>query len=259
MKRLLLLLFIGMLSSCGGSKKITNKATTEDIATARLIENHYANSFDFTTLVARTRVRYEDKKSRQTVTVSIRMEKDKKIWMSASILGITGAKVLITPEKVSFYEKINRKYFEGDFSFLSEYFGVQMNFEQLQRLLIGQTVYNLREGDYQVDQVEGLYKMTPKKQLDLLNLFFFMEPQDFLIKKQQVTQPQDNLSLDVNYTEHQLVNGKPFPRNIDIQVQENTDQTQIKIEYRSVEVNVPVRFPFSIPSGYKKIALDAFK
>lgn len=259
MKRLLLLLFTGILFSCGGSKKIANSPTTEDIATSRLIENHYANSFDFTTLVTRTRVRYEDKKSRQTVTVSIRMEKDKTIWMSASFLGITGAKVLITPEKVSFYEKINKSYFEGDFSFLSQYFGVQMNFEQLQRLLIGQTVYNLREGAYKVDQVEGLYKMTPKKQLDLLNLFFFMEPQDFLIKKQQVTQPQDNLSLDVHYTEHQLVNGKPFPRNIDIQVQENTEQTRIEIEYRSVEVNIPVQFPFSIPSGYKKITLDEFK
>ena len=259
MKRVTLLLVLSFLASCGGSKKITNKATTEDIATTRLIENHYSNTFDFTTLVARTRVRYQDKKSRQTVTVNIRIEKDKKIWMSASILGITGAKALITPEKISFYEKINKRYFEGDFAFLSQYFGVKMDFDQLQRLLIGQTVYNLREGDYQVDQVEGLYKITPKKQLDILNLFFFMEPQDFVIKKQQVSQPQDNLSLDVNYTTHQQVNGKPFPKEIAIKVLEYTDQTNIDIEYRSVDVNVPVRFPFSIPSGYKKITLDEFQ
>lgn len=256
MKKLLFLLAMSVLASCGGAKKATKKAATEDIATARLIENHYANSFDFTTLVARTRVRYEDKKSRQTVTVNIRIEKDKKIWMSASILGITGAKALITPDKVSFYEKINGQYFEGDFSFLSQYFGVQMDFKQLQRLLVGETVYNLREGNYRVDQVEGLYKMTPKKQMALLNLFFYMEPRDFLIKKQQVTQPKDNLSLTINYEEYQRVNEKPFPKNIGIQVVENTDQTLIEIEYRSVEVDVPVRFPFSIPSGYKKIVLD---
>lgn len=259
MKRIALLLVVSILASCGGTKNATNRATTEDIATARLIENHYANTFDFNTLVARTRVRYEDKKSRQTVTVNIRIEKDKKIWMSASILGITGAKALITPEKISFYEKINRKYFEGDFAFLSQYFGVQMDFDQLQRLLIGQTVYNLREGDYQVDQVEGLYKITPKKQLDILNLFFFMEPQEFVIKKQQVSQPQDSLSLDVNYPTHQRVNGKPFPKEIAIEVLEYTDQTHIDIEYKSVDVNVPVRFPFSIPSGYKKIVLDEFQ
>ena len=258
MKKIAFLLVFSILASCGGTKKTTSNVTTEDIATARLIENHYGNSFDFTTLVARTRVRYQDKKSRQTVTVNIRMEKDKKIWMSASILGITGAKALITPEKISFYEKINRRYFEGDFSFLSQYFGVQMDFEQLQRLLIGQTVYNLRDGNYQVDQVEGLYKITPKKQLDILNLFFYMEPQDSLIKKQQVTQPKDNLSLDVNYITHQQVKGKSFPKNIAIEVLENTDQTNIDIEYRSVETDVPVRFPFSIPSGYKKIALDEF-
>jgi len=259
MKRITFFLFVmSILASCGSAKKTKNKVTTEDIATTRLIENHYSKTFDFNTLVARTRVRYQDEKSRQTVTVNIRMEKDKKIWMSASILGITGAKALITPEKISFYEKINRRYFEGDFSFLSQYFGVQMDFEQLQRLLIGQTVYNLRDGDYQIDQVEGLYKITPKKQLDILNLFFFMEPQDFLIKKQQVTQPKDNLSLDVNYTAHQIIKGKQFPKNIAIKVLENSDQTTIDIEYRSVEADVSVRFPFSIPSGYKKISLDEF-
>ena len=259
MKKVTLLLILSILASCGGSKKTTTNVTTEDIATTRLIENHYSNTFDFNTLVARTRVRYQDKKSRQTVTVNIRIEKDQKIWMSASILGITGAKALITPEKISFYEKINKRYFEGDFAFLSQYFGVQMDFDQLQRLLIGQTVYNLREGDYQVDQEEGLYKITPKKQLDILNLFFFMEPQDFVIKKQQVSQPQDSLSLDVNYTTHQLVNEKPFPKEIAIEVLEYTDQTTIDIEYRSVDVNVPVRFPFSIPSGYKRMSLNEFQ
>lgn len=259
MKQIALFFLVIVLASCGGAKKTTNTVTTEDIATARLIENHYANHFDFKTLVARTRVRYQDAKSRQTVTVSIRIEKDQKIWMSASILGITGAKALITPDRVSFYEKIGRRYFEGDFSFLSEYFGVQMDFEQLQRLLIGQTVYNLREGDYQVDQEDGLYKITPKKQLEILNLFFFMEPEKFLIKKQQVTQPKDNLSLDVNYISHQLIQGKSFPKSIAIEVLENTDQTKIDIEYRSVDVNVPVRFPFSIPSGYEKIELDEFR
>lgn len=259
MKQIALFLIVIIFASCGGTKTTTGTATTEDIATARLIENHYANSFDFTTLVARTRVRYQDAKTRQTVTVNIRIEKDKKIWMSASILGITGAKALITPDRVSFYEKINGRYFEGNFSFLSEYFGVQMDFQQLQRLLVGQTVYNLREGNYQVDQEEGLYKITPKKQLEILNLFFYMEPEKFLIKKQQVTQPKDNLSLDVNYTSHQLVKGKSFPKNIAIEVLENADQTRIDIEYRSIDINVPVRFPFSIPSGYEKIELNELR
>ena len=243
--------FLIVLSSCKSTTSVANTSIVNPMNARKIVKNHYKNNIDFKTLKGRAKVRYEDESRGQTVTANIRIEKGKTIWLSVSFLGIVGAKALITPEKISFYEKINRRYFEGDFSFLSQYFGVQMDFEQLQRLLIGQTVYNLREGNYQVDQVEGLYKITPKKQLDILNLFFFMEPQDFLIKKQQVTQPQDNLSLDVNYTSHQLVKGKAFPKSIAIEVLENSDKSNIDIEYRSVEADVPVRFPFSIPSGYK--------
>ncbi len=253
----IVLLFVG----CKGTKKVVNTATVDDIETTRLIENYYENSFDFTTLVARTKVKYQDKKTRQTVTVSIRIEKDKKIWMSASVLGITGAKALITPDKVSFYEKINRTYFDGDFTFLSQYFGVQMNFDQLQRLLIGQTVYDLRKGTYEVDKQESVYKIIPKQQLDILKLFFYMEPQQFLLKKQQVVQPKDKLFMDVDYINHQSVNGKPFPQEIQIKAVDNSkgDQTMINIEYRNIDINVPVRFPFSIPSSYKEVTLDEIR
>ncbi|MBN2867296.1 MAG: DUF4292 domain-containing protein, partial [Flavobacteriaceae bacterium] len=36
---------------------------------------------------------------------------------------------------------------------------------------------------------------------------------------------------------------------------ENEDQLVINLELKSVDLNEDVRFPFSIPSGYKKIEL----
>jgi hypothetical protein len=225
----------------------------EDIATAKLISNYYNNTFEFNTLAARMKVRYKDRKNSQSVTVSLRMDKGKTIWMSASILGISLAKAKVTPTSVSYYEKIGRTYFDGDFEFLSEYFGVNMDFEQLERLLVGETVYDLREGKYAIDQVDNQYQITPKKQLEILNLFFFLEPENFILKKQRVTQPKDNLSLNVDYREHQQLEGFTFPQNIYIEVLENADKTIIDLEYKSVERNVDLRFPFTIPSGYKEI------
>jgi len=254
MKYFLILMCALTLTACGGTKTTSsNTGDAKDLEIAKLVSSYYNNTLEYNTLAARMKVRYKDRKNGQTVTVSLRMEKDKTIWMSASILGISLAKAMVTPTKVAYYEKIGGTYFEGDFEFLSQYFGVEMNFDQLQRLLVGETVYDLRIGKYEVSTVNNQYIVIPEKQLELLNLFFFIAPQDFVLKKQTVTQPSDNLSMNVEYLTHQQVSGKNFPKNIHIEVLENTDKTTIDIDYRSIEYNAEVRFPFKIPSGYTEL------
>ena len=242
-----------MAVGCKSTKVATNTATVEDIATTQLIQNYYAHTPSYNTLAAKLRVRYKDKKNSQTVTVSLRMEKDKTIWMSASILGISLAKAIVTPDRVSYYEKVGGTYFDGDFSLLSTYFGVDMDFEQLQRLLVGEAVYDLREGNYELAQNQEIYQLTPQKQLDILNLFFFIEPQKFRLKQQRVSQPKDGLSLNVDYRSYQEVAQNTFPENLFIEVLEFDDRTTIEIDFKTINVNAPVRFPFKIPSGYKAI------
>ena len=117
MKNLIYIFAIFILASCGGAKKITSTEAADDISTQKLISEYYANALDFKTMDARTRVRYTDRKRSQSVTVSIRIEKDQKIWLNASLLGISGARALVTPDRVQFYDKLNRQFFDGNFNF----------------------------------------------------------------------------------------------------------------------------------------------
>src|SRR5690606_14237698 len=91
---------------------------------------------------------YETEDRSQSITVSLRMEKDKIIWVKASILGITIAKVLITPDSVGYYETIGKTYFEGDFTLLGEWLGTPINFQQAQNLLLGQSIFDLNASQY---------------------------------------------------------------------------------------------------------------
>ena len=90
--------------SCKGTKSAAG--TTDNLAVKSIVASHDAASPNFTTLAARVQVVYEDEKKQQSITVSLRMEKDKIIWMKASLLGITLAKAKITPQRVSYYETI---------------------------------------------------------------------------------------------------------------------------------------------------------
>lgn len=257
MKQYSYLLILIVLAGCSSTKRIATTESAEDITSSRLVKEYYANVLDFKTMEARTRVRYEDKKNSQSVTVTIRIEKDKKIWLNASLLGISGARAFITPTRVQFYDKLNSQYFDGDFSFLSEYLGVDIDFFQLQRLLTGQTVYDLREGKYDFKQTEVGYTVTPRRQLEGINLLFSISSENFMVERQRVEQPEENVSLDVAYSSFKEVDGKPFPTQINILANDNQSQTLVSIDFRNIDINVATQFPFSIPSGYSKIELNA--
>lgn len=257
MKNLFYIVAILIVTGCGSSKGVVNNESNEDLTTIRLINEYYENTLDFKTLDARTRLQYRDDKRSQTVTVSMRIEKDKKIWLNASLLGITGARALITPESVQFYDKLNRQYFDGDFEFLSQYLGVDIDFLQLQRLLTGQAVYDLRDGKYNFEQTQTGYNVTPRKKLSGIELLFSISAQNFMVDKQRVAQPKDSVSLDVLYSDYQTVGGKPFPTAIAINANDNGDLTNVEIEFKNIDLDKEIRFPFSIPSGYKELDLNA--
>ena len=61
--------------------------------------------------------------------------------------------------------------------------------------------------------------------------------------------------LTVSYPNYKNIKGEQFPENINIRAIDHKKLTTINIEYRSVEFNENLTFPFSIPSGYKEISL----
>jgi len=245
-----------LLISCDATKKAARKTTPEDLTTLSLINRHYDNAVDFETLSARLKVAYKDKKRSQNVSVTLRMEKDKVIWVNASLLGITLARAKITPEKVAFFEKLNGRYFEGDFEFLSQYFGVALDFDQLQRLIIGQTVYDLREGNYKRKDEANTYALTPKVQPEIADLFFFINNKTLNLKQQRVIQVEQQVALDVTYKDFSTINGKYFPESFLIKAQKKGDKTTIDVEFRGLKFDEEgLRFPFTIPEGYKEMRL----
>jgi len=246
-----------LLASCGSKKTTTTTTTEEDLTAIRLVEQYYAGTLEYTTFEARTRAKYTSNgDSKPAVTVQIRIEKDKTIWMDGSLLGFSGARALITPTTIQFYDKLNKQYFDNDFSFLSEYAGIDLNFDQLQRLLTGQTIYDLREGQYAFAQEQDYFRVTPKKANPLFDLLFEIGTQPFVVQKQEVIKKEDNSTVYISYSAYNSVEGKPFPTKMNLRANDGKRDTQVDIEYRSVKLDEPLRFPFKIPSGYKEIVID---
>jgi len=192
---LILMLSIGLVG-CKSAKTITaDGRLNSKLSANQIIKNNTKNAPKFNTLSARLKIESSDGKKSQSVSVSLRMQKDKTIWMSK--LGLV--KALITPTRVAFYNKLDGAYFDGDFTYLSQLLGTDLDFNKVQAILLGEPVFKPDPKDYEASIFKTSYKLQPKRQNDLFQVFLLFNPTHFKMDSQQITQPKTQRHLEINY------------------------------------------------------------
>jgi len=245
----ILFLFIG----CKSAKNVKDTGELNSkLSTKQIIKEHDKRKTKFKTLQSRVRVEYTQKNQSQTHSFNLRMEKDKTIWLSAT-LGIV--RVKITPTNVSFYNKLDNTYFDGDFSLLSDLLGTELDFNKLQNMLLGQALFNLGNGNYNAEVHEKSYMLHPKRQNDLLEIFLLLNPTHFKMDSQQISQMLKRRMLQINYKNYQEISNQILPQDIKIIAVEDDFETIISMEFKSVTLDSDLRFPFRIPSGFEEIVI----
>lgn len=251
--RLLFIVVVSMFTfSCKSKKVLTDGAINENLSAKAIIRTHYQNALNFKTLTGKMRIDYSDGESSQGVAVSLRMEKDRAIWISAPF-GMV--KAYITPGRVTFYNKLQNEYFDGDFAYLSKFLGTQLDFEQIQNLLLGEALFDLKAAKYDASVVNGDYQLKPKKAMELFKVLFEIEPENFKMASQQLSQPLKKRLLQVNYTDYQKINKWIVPQQIAVAAIDGDSRNTVDIEYRNIEFDRPISFPYKIPKGFKEIIL----
>lgn len=244
------------LSSCKGSKALVGDKAISGVSVSELIESHQKAFPNFNTLASRVQVLYKDGDRSQSITVSLRMERDQVIWLKASILGITLAKALITPEQVSYYETISNTYFEGDFSLLSEWLGTDLNYNKAQAILLGQSIFDLDDRNHKLSISENRYKLQPRRQSPNFIYSLFLNPGSFKVQSGSLSQPDENRLFSIHYGDYRQLDGGYYPSDIHINASEGDEKTDISVSYKHMDINPSVRFPFNIPNGFERIRLS---
>ena len=239
------------LAGCRSSAVLAKGKLDTRISSRQVVRKHMEGKTDFNTISGRLAVNYEDGEASQNTTFSLRMKKDQVIWLSAP-LGIV--KVYISPNRVSFYNKLQNEYFDGDFSYLSELLGSDIDFEKLQNLLLGQAVMDLRNEKYKLQFTEEAYQLTPSDEQQLQKLMFLIEPGNFKLSSQLLAQPYLDRAMEVKYSSYQRVQGEVIPNHVQIEAVDAGSIVNIGIQYKQIELNRELRFPYKIPKGFNAIA-----
>lgn len=254
--RVLLISLVLITSSCKSKKVIKDNFVATPVSVEKAVKNYHQNAFSQQTVKAKIKVDYKDDKSEQSFIANLRMEKDKTIWITATILGIPLVKALITPDKVSYYEKINESYFDGDFTMLSDWLGAPLDFQKVQNMLVGQAIEPLNSTDFEVVIDENSHLLKSAKNTDLFTFLFWLNPQHFRLNKQLIAQPINEEYLRVVYKKYEVIDNEYFPSIIMIDALTQQKSIKIELDFKSIEFNESLSFPFEIPSGYKPIRIN---
>ncbi|MGJ8591395.1 MAG: DUF4292 domain-containing protein [Aquaticitalea sp.] len=252
-KYVFLILILVSFLGCKSTKSLTATGTIkESMSSRQIIKENQKQTADFKTLQAKVKIDFTDGDKSNGVSVNLRIEKDKVIWLSAP-LGV--ARAMITPEKVSYYNKWENEYFDGDFSLLSELLGIELDFNKVQNILLGETLFDLSNGTYVVSNNEVSYVLRPENQKPVFEIFYLFNPSYFKLNSQQLSQSEEKRFLQVDYKKYQLVTKEIVPEIVNIVAVEDNSEVKIDLEFKSVSLNEELRFPFEIPEGYKEIQL----
>ena len=241
----LLFLFI----SCKAPKEVNKeKVKYEHFSTKELLEKLDINEFKFESLSAKANITFTDEKE-TSFKANLRIKKDSAIWISITpALGIEMARVLITKDSLLFMDRIHNKYFVGDFAYLNKMFDVDMDYNMLEALLVGNSIEFEKDEKIKtaIDRQKDLYfvgterkrkvkrdiKKEIKKDKEIIKTqtqILWVYPETFKIAELMLIDPEKNQSLKGLFTNQKPVGNYIVEDNLEDTLTENVgDTSEIK-------------------------------
>lgn len=250
-KYISLLIFLLLLTSCKSRKNLAYSEANASLTTQKLIENYQSNKLDFNTLHIKGNAKY----GIYNPSVDIRIKKSEEILVSVRmpIIGVV-AKAKITPNYVSYYQKIDNEYFEGEYEFLSHLLGTELDYQKVENLLLGKAIDDLKKEKFRFSVEDNRYRLTTM--YSSLKKSYFFEPDNFRLERQFLEQPLEGRKVLISYSGYKNYEENVLPHSIVMDVDNQKDKKEIRIEYKSVEFNTNISFPYEIPRGYSEVIID---
>lgn len=251
-KLLLIVVSIVILSSCGSRKAAVEPDESTVAVGHDLLSTYELNNLNFITFSGRAKANVEMEGERQNLTMNIRMERDKAIWVSVTaVLGIEAARVLITPDSVKIMNRLTTEYIAKPYSYLYRYINPGISFRMLQDILVGNiSVSMLRTDQLQVATSEDDVQVVGVK--DGLTFHYGVNQQNrpFTFNLMELGTDQ---RLEAHFSEYAVFDGHNFPQRFTLDVQGNGVKIAADMLYNRIEFNKNVDLPFTVPSRYRAI------
>ncbi|MDP2174893.1 MAG: DUF4292 domain-containing protein [Bacteroidota bacterium] len=243
-----------MATSCKSRKKknIPPPVVTQSIDSTQMISKAVSlllpTLFDWKYFSSKMSISYQNGSDKKSFDANVRMYKDSLIWLSASMFGIEGGRVLINPDSAVLMNKLERNYMVYKKDMAKGFIDVPLDVKQLQNLLLARPIFelnNYRLMDLPPTTIEFLQKQ--------LNTSHHYNDNPLFIVLTKIQELKNNTNVQANYSNYLDINGRQFAQKLEINSKNNESTINIIIEFRNPDFQTELTFPLTIPSSYEKV------
>jgi len=272
------------LSSCKTARVVTTTSTAKPISTNKLIRNIENNAFDYRHLaIKKINCQFDNGKTKTSFKASILAEKDKRITVMLTKLNIPVGRLWLTPDSVKFINYIEKNYFLDDYSYLSSWLDMDLDFETVHSI-ISNNIFGLRDeksskdnSDYEARIDSGMYvlesvkklksarknskdgeRKTTRKATKMLpdtpvRQLIYVDPETYKLRKIKMEDSVNSRKLNIDFSDFTPVEKQLYPGEIFLNFinPESNIQIRVKLAGFSMEAENEVRF--KVPEKYTLI------
>jgi hypothetical protein len=207
--------------------------------------------FDFTYLISKARINFQQGNESESGLVQIRMRKDSLIWFNVTKVGIEGLRGLITRDSLFIWDRINSSYSKLSFDSLSRQLHIPLHFGFLQAILLGNIPFEKTEGEktFRQNPYFLLRQTLPSLQVDNLLDTTSLRPLQVL-----VSHIGTGNKLELAYSQFIGIGPSLFPSRQQITLKYLSQPTLfIELEHQKTELSKEaLKFPFNAPKFERK-------
>ena len=206
---------------------------------------------DFKYLNIKSKVDFSAGGEVQSFPVNIHIKKDSIIWLSI-VVGLEGARGIITKDSVIFLDRLHRTYYKYDFASLSKQFNFNINYDLVQSILIGNMPIKKRETDEVLKQ-ESVFVIKQKE--GFVQIENVIAEANLKLQKVNASDETGDSKMGIDYANFLIISELIFPQEIRAKIEAKKDgkllQTSINLQHNKIEVlEQSPGFLFSIPKSY---------
>lgn len=275
------------LSSCKTTSKIPADVVARPISTNKLLKKVEENAFEYAYFSIKSiRCNFTSSKSKAAFKISLKTKRDENILVSISKLNIPVGRVLLTPDSVKYVNYIDREYFIDDYSFLSSFLHIDLDFATIQSI-ISNNVFSYRNDaknkDYKtfksfiesneyvlqsekerkidkLDEKEKVQKIERRlKRLDdqafIIQRMFF-NPSNFTLTKLEIDDKTNRRNMSLSFDDFVKVEKMDYPGAMDMNFISPEEEINMKIKLSGFSTNKIDPLKIKIPEKYEQIHVN---
>lgn len=217
------------------------------------IVSEFLHQKDIEWFNAKAKVIFDDGYNRQKANVFIRYKRDSMIWMVIKKLGVEGARIQISPDSITIIHRLSKEYETASVKYLEQRYGIQSNFDYIQKMVAGIPPVNDTLKPYQEEIISSDHLSIYTIIHDFEHNFIF----DLFSGFNTEGNFKNGRSLEGHwkYDDFRTVSKNlniPFFRQFNVKLNGN-ESIILTMEFSSVDLNTEKPIRFNVPSHYKKI------